>query len=80
MSLGAGIFLFVVGAILAFAVQDSVDFINLVMVGYIMMGAGLLGVILGVTLMMKKRSSVSTVRTSDPVNGDTVTERENVIR
>ena len=43
MSIGAGIFLMVVGGILAFAVQDSWDAVNLTVVGYILMLAGLAG-------------------------------------
>ena len=40
MSIGLGIFLFVVGAILAFAVNVSVEWINLDLIGYLLMGAG----------------------------------------
>lgn len=44
---GVGIFLLVVGAILAFAVRDSVPGVDLGMIGYICMGAGALAIILG---------------------------------
>lgn len=47
MTLGLGIFLLVVGAILSFAVRDSISGVNLTMIGYICMGAGALAVILG---------------------------------
>ncbi|MDF2576207.1 MAG: hypothetical protein K0S05_3119, partial [Agromyces sp.] len=40
MSLGLGIVLFVIGAILAFALNLTVDWINLQLVGYILMIAG----------------------------------------
>ena len=40
MGLGLGVVLIVVGAILAFAVSASVSGIDLVMIGWILMGAG----------------------------------------
>ncbi|HSN43244.1 MAG TPA: DUF6458 family protein [Propionibacteriaceae bacterium] len=47
MGIGLGVFLMVVGAILSFAVRDSVSGVDLAMVGYICMGAGALSLILG---------------------------------
>ncbi|QLQ15557.1 MAG: hypothetical protein HZY73_07515 [Micropruina sp.] len=47
MTIGLGIFLLVVGAVLSFAVKDSISGVNLTMIGYICMGAGALAVILG---------------------------------
>ncbi|MCB0911520.1 MAG: hypothetical protein KDB60_07890 [Propionibacteriaceae bacterium] len=44
---GTGIALLVIGAILSFAVRDSISGVNLTMIGYICMGAGVLAVILG---------------------------------
>lgn len=79
MSMGFGIFLFAVGAILAFAVNVSLDWIELSTVGYILMAAGVVMVIIGAVLMARKRSSVTTQRTQvDPANGDQVTRRESV--
>ena len=40
MSIGLGIFLIAVGAILVWALNVDVDWINLDMVGYVLMGAG----------------------------------------
>ena len=40
MGLGIGIVLLVIGAVLSFAVRDSVPGVDLSMVGYICMGAG----------------------------------------
>jgi hypothetical protein len=57
MSLGLGIFLFVVGAILVWALNFSVDWIDLDLVGYILMGAGVVIIILGIVLLTRKRSS-----------------------
>lgn len=47
MTIGAGIALLVVGAVLSFAVRDSVPGVDLTLVGYICMGAGVLAVVLG---------------------------------
>ncbi|MFT4109466.1 DUF6458 family protein [Propionicimonas sp.] len=44
---GSGIALLVIGAVLAFAVKDSIQGVNLAMIGYICLGAGALAVILG---------------------------------
>ena len=44
VSIGLGIFLFVVGAILTFALNLESDIINIDLVGYILMGAGLVTV------------------------------------
>lgn len=77
MSIGLGIFLFVVGAILAFAVRVQVSWIDLQLVGDLLMGAGVVVVIIGIVLLVRKRSSVTTVRTAvDPSTGDSVASRE----
>ena len=77
MSLGLGIFLLVVGAILTFAVHATVAGISLLLVGEILMAAGVLVVILGIVLLFRKRRSTDTTRISnDPVNGSQTTQRE----
>ncbi len=76
MSLGTGIALFVIGAILVFATDIQLDWINLDVVGYILMIAGIVGVVLGVVLMMRRRQTVSTTRSAvDPASGERVTSR-----
>ncbi|WP_345762546.1 DUF6458 family protein [Diaminobutyricibacter sp. McL0608] len=73
MSLGTGIVLFVIGAILAFAVNVQVSWINLDLVGYILMAAGIIMVILGIVLISRRRSSVVSSRSGvDPVTGERV--------
>ncbi|BDZ46113.1 DUF6458 family protein [Naasia aerilata] len=73
MSLGAGIFLLAVGAILAFAVNVDVPGIDLTTVGYILMVAGAIGIILGIVLLTRRRRSVATTRTAvDPTTGEAV--------
>lgn len=46
MYFGSAIFLIAIGAILSFAVKDSISGVDLETVGYILMGAGVLGIIL----------------------------------
>jgi len=80
MSIGLGIFLLVVGAILVWALDISVTGVDLQLVGYILLAAGVLVTILGLVLMTRRRNSVSTTRTiADPANGEQVTRRENSI-
>ncbi|WP_210481334.1 DUF6458 family protein [Naasia sp. SYSU D00948] len=76
MSLGTGIALFVIGAILVFATDIQLDWISLDVVGYILMIAGIVGVLLGVMLLMRRRQSVSTTRSAvDPASGERITSR-----
>jgi len=77
MSLGLGIVLFVIGAILAFALNLTVDWINLQLVGYILMIAGAIVIILGIVLLARRRRSVTTSHSSvDPATGDRVVRNE----
>ena len=76
MSLGAGIFLFVVGAILAFALDIQVSWVDLHLVGYILMAAGVIGIILGVVLLTRRRQTTETQRSAvDPVSGEQISRR-----
>lgn len=76
MSIGAGIFLLIVGAVLAFAVEVQVSGIDLKLVGYILMAAGVVGLILGLVLMTRRRQAVSTTRSAvDLASGEQVTRR-----
>ncbi|MDQ7991816.1 MAG: DUF6458 family protein [Propionicimonas sp.] len=47
MTIGLGIGLLVIGAILSFAVRDSISGVDLSMVGYILMGGGALALVFG---------------------------------
>ncbi|MGO1507932.1 MAG: DUF6458 family protein [Microbacteriaceae bacterium] len=55
MSIGSGIALFVIGAILAFAINIEVSWANLDMIGYILMGAGVVVFIIGLILLARRR-------------------------
>jgi hypothetical protein len=48
MGIGTSVFLIAVGAILAFAVNATVQGLNIVTVGWILMGVGALGVLLSI--------------------------------
>ncbi|KQP01460.1 DUF6458 family protein [Leifsonia sp. Leaf264] len=77
MSIGLGIFLIAVGAILVWALNVEVEWINLDMVGYVLMIAGVVIVIIGLVLMFRRRQSTSVTATSvDPANGSQVTRNE----
>jgi hypothetical protein len=75
MSIGTGIVLFVIGAILTFALNFETGFINLDLVGYILMGAGALVFVIGLVLMLRKRSSTTTVTSGTDANGANVSQR-----
>ena len=77
MSIGIGIVLFVIGAILTFAVNvdDLGGAVNVDLIGYILMGAGLIVFIIGLVLMFRKRQSVTTVSNGVDSNGANVTQR-----
>lgn len=76
MSIGAGILLFAIGAILAFAVNVEVGWADLDMIGYILMGAGAVVFVIGLILLMRRRQSESVTRTAvDPAAGERVTRQ-----
>ena len=69
--------MFVIGAILSFAIApDSLGgVVNINLIGYILMGAGLVVFIIGLVLMFRKRQSVTTVHSGTDANGAAVTQR-----
>lgn len=58
MGIGGGIALLVIGAILAFGVRDSIDAVDLTVIGYICMAAGVLALILAL-VMNRQRARTS---------------------
>lgn len=59
MGIGLGIFLLVVGAVVTFAIpQDFLSGVNLDLIGWILMGAGALAVILAL-VMNQQRANTS---------------------
>jgi dipeptide/tripeptide permease len=62
VGIGGSIFLIAVGAILAFAVKASVGFISIQVVGWVLMAAGVVGMILTLWLWNSRRRTVVTSR------------------
>lgn len=58
MYIGGSLFLLALGAILSFAVQDSINGVDLVTTGYILMAVGVLGIVLSLLLMSRARNDV----------------------
>jgi membrane-bound ClpP family serine protease len=75
MSIGTGVVLFVIGAILSFALNIQVTWIDLHLVGYILMIAGVIVFVIGIVLLTRRRRAIATSRTADPINGDRITTR-----
>ena len=65
MAIGTSLFLIAVGAILRFAVNDSIEDIDLTTVGLILMIIGIVGLLLGL-FMMSRTPRSETVVTRDP--------------
>ena len=64
MGYGLGVFLLALGLILALAVQDSISAIDLTMIGWILVLAGVLVIVLtAVTLNRGRRTTAETVTT-----------------
>lgn len=84
MGIGGGIFLLVLGGILAFGVRDSWDALDLTAIGFIMMAAGVLAIILSLVMSQRRSTSQTVVQHSAPPqvappvaqNGETVVREE----
>lgn len=57
MGIGLGIVLLVLGAILSFAISDVVQGVNLVMIGYILMAAGVLSLLLSLVMNTQRANT-----------------------
>ncbi|ROP66084.1 hypothetical protein EDF55_0534 [Curtobacterium sp. ZW137] len=76
MSIGGGIFLMVVGAIMAFALDFQLARVDINLIGYILLVAGFLVLVLGIVSRVRRRRVESTYTvTVDPVTGERVTRR-----
>lgn len=69
MTMGTGVVLFVIGAILAFAVHVQTAFISLSTAGYILMAAGVVVFLIGLVLALRGRRSVTTTTAAAPEAG-----------
>lgn len=59
MSLGLGIFLLVVGGILAFGVQDQLTSFDLTAIGYVCMAGGVLAIVLSLVVQQQRRRTTN---------------------
>lgn len=76
MSTGSGVVLFVIGAVLAFAVNLPNTVVDLHLIGYILMAAGAVVFVIGMVFLLRKRQSITTVHSSvDSASGESVAER-----
>ena len=76
MSIGGGIALIVIGAVLAFALDFQVAGIDIQLIGYILIAAGVVVTIIGIAFASRRRSTVSTTRSAvDPATGERVERR-----
>jgi hypothetical protein len=58
MYIGGSIVLLALGAILSFAVRDAISGVDLVTIGYILMAAGALGIVLSLFLNTQRTREV----------------------
>lgn len=70
MGIGVSVFLIAVGAILSFAVQDAVSGVNLVVVGYILMAAGVLGIVIALVMNSQRTHTTHTTVEDRHVHND----------
>ena len=59
MGIGVGIFLIAVGAILAFAVEYQANNVDIAAIGWILMGAGVAGILLDLIVFGPRRRDVA---------------------
>lgn len=69
MGIGASLFMLAIGAIITFAFNIRVGWLDLDVVGWVLMAAGALGLVLTLTIFSGRRRSVVTTH-SDPYPGD----------
>ena len=77
MGYGVGVFLLAVGLILAFAVNDAVEGVNLYMAGLILAAVGFLAIVLTAMSTMRSRGAHSVATTTHADGSQTTTERRN---
>jgi len=83
MGIGVSVFLVAVGAILAFATHASVSGLDINVVGWILMAAGIIGLVMTLTIWGPRRGGVAVGRrrrvVQDPATGRTVYDDQPVV-
>ena len=77
MGYGLGVFLLALGLILALAVRDAIDAVDLTMIGWILAGAGALVIVLTAFQLNRSRGSASVATTTHSDGTQTTTEQRN---
>lgn len=75
MGYGFGGFLIVLGLVLAFAVDDAVEGVDLYAVGLIMTGVGIVVIALAFFTLNNRRDARTVQRTTHPDGSTTINER-----
>ncbi|MEJ3744374.1 DUF6458 family protein [Actinomycetes bacterium KLBMP 9797] len=78
MGIGTSVFLLAVGAILTFALNASVGGLDLDVVGWILMGAGVVGLVMTALIWGNRRREVVTTEPAEPVEYRRVEQRRDV--
>ena len=68
MGIGASILLIAIGAILTFALDVTVSGVDLDVVGWILLGAGFVGLVITLIQLNSRRTTMSERRVFDPNN------------
>jgi hypothetical protein len=76
MGYGLGIFLLALGLILALAVQDTINNVDLTLIGWILALAGVLVIVLTAATMNRGRASRTVSTTTHPDGSQTTTEQQ----
>ena len=76
MGYGLGIFLLALGLILALAVQDTINNVDLTLVGWILVLAGALVIVLTAVQTNRGRSARTVSTTTHPDGSQTTTEQQ----
>jgi hypothetical protein len=76
MGYGLGIFLLALGLILALAVQDTISNVDLTMIGWILVLAGALVIVLTAVQMNRGRSARTVSTTTHADGSQTTTEQQ----
>ncbi len=77
MGIGSGIFLFIAGAIVRYALKFNVKWVDQNLIGYLLMGGGALVFLISLVATFKKNStSVTTHSAVNPSSGEKDTSAE----
>ncbi len=80
MGIGFGVFLIIVGAVVAFGVKAHIYNFDLTTIGYILMGGGVLVILLSLLIFLPRtRRARSSAVTTDSLGRQAVVERDDRI-